>query len=1615
MTQPGDIGALPRGTTVLDVLSRSPRGLVLRVRVEGEPTDQVLRVGAPEVLREAALFEVVSREDWAAPTAWGLTPDGRGWVRRPWIVGRPFDEAAREAPPGQVAGWIASLLGTLATLHDAGLVHRDVAAGNVLVTEPPDERAVLLDLDLVAAQGEGGAGSPWHLAPETMLGHPAGPAGDVYALGVMVALAYAGRPPPERQGRVPWDGFWRASELDPDRVPAELAPLVDALLATDPLERPDARSALARCARGEAARPPLAMPPLAGREDARRLLLETAAAAARGEVVLVECADPDEIEARADDLRRALAMGGARLAGAPEAAAWLADDEALARADATLVVSSLDGLALPDLVELAVGVRAHAGPPSVLVVDRGEAEAIVRRPRALDLDGRLIPVRWPGVEEPAIARHLEAITGQASPDLTRRLASHLAGLAGGRRAVVDARLRHAVEDGVLRPADGGYLPLRADWPLAPGDERARRPLAAQDETTRALVAACAVLGRAAPASAVIEVADVDEAAGRRALARLRAERAVERRRAGIALVEPGWRAQALADADGAAFHTRAAALAEREGWPLERLWRHRVASRDDAPSAARWLDAMEDDVAARRPDVAREVARTLAARGAAPERVDLLLARLDLAQGDAADAWARLRARFGPGLDDGRDAPSGEVAALAARAAQQLGRRREARALYGRLRELAEAGTGSRARALRLEAWTGLGYAAFLEGDHGRARDLVTDRIEPGDPPDAAATLLNLLASARMRLGDPAGAGRALDEARARAPTDPVVRARVGLNQGQLDRRRGRHADALAALVEAERAFAEAGHVPGRAQAVNNRAVVHRDLGELTVARALLERALALRRRVGDRHGAASSRANLGLVELEAGRVARARAMLADAREELVQGGFGGEAALVGLHGALALGLLGRRDEARAELDASAPDAHAAVRARVVATLALLADADDADALASEALARAAAAGDLAEQMRAAAVGAVAAPDDPVAREALRDCADGLGSASRRDEAAWRIAASGGRAAAASPERLLAWLASFETHGRCDLALAVLERIVRHAERHGPPEPRRRHRARLARLEEAVAGSASEDTAARELVARVERLAGHVAEEDGTGPGGLDLRWFLECNRRMAREEDLQGLLLAIVDMALELTGARGGLLVLLRDGEAEVEVARRPDGVALAPDEARFSRTVVQEAAATGAPVVCTDALRDERFAGTASIASFALRSVLCVPVSTGEGVIGALHLDDDRRAALFDATDVERVASLADQAAIAIVNLRRRTELEGARERLAERVAFQGDELERARRALRRQGRAAPVGGLVGEAPAMQDLYRLIDRLAPSDLAVLVTGPSGSGKELVARALHERSARADRALVVVNASALPGQLLESELFGHVRGAFTGADRDRPGLFQEADGGTFFLDEIGDLPLELQPKLLRVLESGEVRAVGGRSPVRVDVRLVAATHRDLRAAVEEGAFRADLFYRLGAAELAVPSLAERLDDVPLLVAHFLERLAQRHGVAKPIDPSVVRALVRRPWPGEVRELANEVARLYHLSDDAITDVGLVRRVEAPAASPAAASLRLEDVEREAIRRALEAAGGRRDRAAELLGISRAGLYTKMRRLGVDPSDETGT
>jgi DNA-binding NtrC family response regulator len=418
------------------------------------------------------------------------------------------------------------------------------------------------------------------------------------------------------------------------------------------------------------------------------------------------------------------------------------------------------------------------------------------------------------------------------------------------------------------------------------------------------------------------------------------------------------------------------------------------------------------------------------------------------------------------------------------------------------------------------------------------------------------------------------------------------------------------------------------------------------------------------------------------------------------------------------------------------------------------------------------------------------------------------------------------------------------------------------------------------------------------------------------------------------------------------------------------------------------------------------------------------ASVHALKLRSVLAVPLVARGEPLGVVYLDDRVRRGAFGPRELSWVRLVATVASIAIAEARDQLLLrraarraERAESRLAEQLARREAALDVAERELadRRESRGTrhAYDAIVGTSEPIVRMLRLLDRVASSEIPVLVVGESGSGKELVARAIHDNGPRRDAPFVSENCGAIPETLLESALFGHVRGAFTGASRPRAGLFEVADGGTLFLDEIGEMSLGMQTKLLRVIEDGEIRAVGSERAKIVNVRVIGATHRDLEALVADGKFRQDLLYRLNVITLGVPALRERPSDIPMLVDHLLAKHSPQKKAR--VTKAALEALMRFPWPGNVRQLENEVRRALVMAEGPIDVEHLSPEVRDGGTGRAAPAdelnvrQRVDALEAELVGVALERTSGNQTRAAELLGLSRFGLQKMLKRLAIDP------
>ncbi|MDA0934808.1 MAG: sigma-54-dependent Fis family transcriptional regulator [Planctomycetota bacterium] len=500
----------------------------------------------------------------------------------------------------------------------------------------------------------------------------------------------------------------------------------------------------------------------------------------------------------------------------------------------------------------------------------------------------------------------------------------------------------------------------------------------------------------------------------------------------------------------------------------------------------------------------------------------------------------------------------------------------------------------------------------------------------------------------------------------------------------------------------------------------------------------------------------------------------------------------------------------------------------------------------------------------------------------------------------------------------------------------------------------------------------------------------------------------------LRLNRELAGAEDRDAFVQTLLDEAIRLFRAERGF-VLVPDGAGRFRVAcaRSLDREPVHKPERKVSSTVVQSCVEGGGRALLVEDAQEGELSAVQSIADLMLRSVLCVPLRAKERTVGCLYLDHRFQKGAFEEADLPWLEAFADQAAIGLhlhdllARVREQSaRLEKDHDRLLKTVAVQAERLDSLEPELTRDRLQRPYPEILGTAPATVRYLATLDRLVDGEFPVLLVGESGTGKELAARALHAYGRRQGGPFVAVNVAAIQADLLESELFGHVRGAFTGADRNRQGLVREAEGGTLFLDEVTEMPLELQAKLLRFLEERTVRPVGGDATIPVDLRVVAATNRDPRRAVAEGSFREDLYYRLAVVSVPIPPLRERRGDLPELVDAFLAgAAAARGGDVRRATPELLDALARRSWPGNLRELRNVVLRLDALTEGPEVDATFLEPEGAPVGSDLP-TLDLAALEHAAIGEALRCADGNKAEAARLLGISRRSLYDRLKRFG---------
>lgn len=519
---------------------------------------------------------------------------------------------------------------------------------------------------------------------------------------------------------------------------------------------------------------------------------------------------------------------------------------------------------------------------------------------------------------------------------------------------------------------------------------------------------------------------------------------------------------------------------------------------------------------------------------------------------------------------------------------------------------------------------------------------------------------------------------------------------------------------------------------------------------------------------------------------------------------------------------------------------------------------------------------------------------------------------------------------------------------------------------------------------------------------------------------------------ILQISKKILAQTQIDKLLELILDEAIQLCKAERGFIILTTEESFEIRSARNLDQESLKTANEKISTTILKEVSQSKKPFITVDASEEEKLKKSESVNRMKLRSVLVVPLMEGEKVLGMVYLDNRFASGVFQESHLEIASTFADQASLALSHAKliheaklRQKDLEEKQnlilrlnEMLEEKLQNKEIELKQTKQILESEqnfGRQDKYHEIVGESKAIREVIQILDRIIDSDVTVYVHGESGTGKELIARALHYNGPRKTKSFVSINCASFSDTLLESELFGHVRGAFTGAEKDKTGLFEFANEGTLFLDEVGDMSLPMQSKLLRVLQESEVRPVGANKALKINVRIVCASNKDLAEEVKNGKFRKDLYFRLNVVKLKLPPLRERLGDIPALVDVFMKK--NKMGIPEnflSIEQEALKVLMAYTWPGNIRELENEMNRCLVMGKGAISRDLISEHIRQGYEFGEALKdkrdlkMQLSHQEKKLIESALLEADGFKAKAAELLGISRLTLYQKMRLLEIE-------
>ena len=1537
-----------------------------------------------------------------------LDPDGGAYMVQSHAPGPDFVSwACRDQAPARICLAAAAAARALQYIHLRGVIHRDVKPGNMRVAQGligslPAVR--LIDFGLATrTPGAEVAGTPGYMAPEVLAGEPATAASDTYSLGVVLFESLMGRLPHQELTRL---GAGVPIRGDGARISAGLGELLTSMLDPTPERRPSIQMLLDGLGHlagrsvvlepRELAGAYLPYPPLLGRDAVLQRIDEAVARVGEGAArALGFTGCGKSTIAREARLR-------AKLAGfSVVSAAGPASLESLA---AVVPSSSVENAAM-QVVELLLA-RARARPLMLdldpwagdarhlvealgLAIGRGDAAGllVVATGDAVGGDG------WEEIDLGCLdpEQTQEMVRGMLEPlDVPIWVERVHAVTGGDPRLIVD--LVHAqIEAG---------LPETLELPPPHRAGRARQRVLALDDDERDLLGTLAVARRPIPRR-LLEAVAPETPPG--TLPGLILRGFVQTAAQGVGLASLCLREAALGCVSGEArvgLHERFAAAWEAE-------------ERPDAGALGHHL--------LRGGHVRRGAEALLRTSAAALE--DLELAAELLPDGDP--LWAEVLRRL-------------------ARLARAGGEQERALELSGRL-------------AARLPDGGALLRAEILL-DSGQPRRALA-ALETVGAESGASHLL--AARAHFLLGDNEKVSAAAQAGRAAPEVTPLLDVQLGNLAGLSRVYSGAVEEGLELLGQAEQAARELGDHEALARVLNSRGIGLQRLGRLELATEAYRECLDLAHQLGDLRFAASCTLNLGTLahlrlDLPGGLAHYRRAGLLAHRggsDTTRASAISNEANLLLLFGALeeAAALLDQAEAIarrvgstselgyallyRAELELMRRDAGGA-GAALARAQSVFAGADRTGRNAADLLS-----GELSLHLHREA-------QTPSERgqhhdRARRAAADLLARMAWDDPDRWRAHALAARVALAeSPPALeraarqleLAVALAGERGALC-LSWEAHALLVRCHVEGGRPEEAAFFGARFHAVLRDIRGriplpyrpSFDRRGDVQSCQVEVERLW---QPAPGRGPPAEDLKRLLEINKQINSQLPLDRLLHRILEGAIDLTGAERGFELLREDDRLQLAASRNVDGESLRRGMDKFSRSIAQMAIAEARPVITSDALDDPRFEQRLSISGLRLRAVLCVPLRTRGVISGALYVDNRFRADAFDQEHTRLMESFADQAGIAIEGARmleqtarQRAQLEEAKAELEQlnrelraRVARQDEQLTEMSVRLKAQEeelvRRYNAERIIGRSKPMRELYVNIDRVAESDLPVSILGESGTGKELVARAIHRQSPRASHPFVSINCGAIAPGLLESELFGHVRGAFTGATRDRPGLFEVAGEGTVLLDEVGDMPPEMQVKLLRILQESTYRRVGDDQERRSRCRVLSASHERLDDLVARGRFREDLFYRLCVIQIEVPPLRERREDIPLLVEHFIARAGSAAGREVTVSTQAMAALMDFEWPGNVRQLENELQRAVVLSDGVVEPTCLSIPVPGKLRPRLGTTLQeeLRRHERRLVEAALEEAGGNVSEAAERLGMHRVALYRKIRNLGIQRS-----